>query len=464
MSAALTRELGAFLARLDFGMLPAAAVNVAKAGFTDCIGVMLAGSREPVTGLLEEVLAAGGSRERASLYFSGKHAPAMVAARINGTAAHALDYDDVSLKGSHPSAVLVPAILAEAEAVNAPGAAMLAAYVAGYEIWAELIRRESGNYQRKGWHPTGVFGAVAAAAACAVLRRLDANGAAHALGIAASHASGVMANLGSMVKPMHPGNAAAAGILSARLAAAGVDSAPDALENAQGFLKALSPEGDVDVDTPAERLGREWSIVSEGLSVKRYPVCYRAHRAIDAVLDLSSSRRIAPSAVKEVRVSCSRTHALILKNHRPRTGLAAKFSIEFALSCALVAGRVGLRELADQFVQRRDVQDLVERVAIDANDEEEPGTSGYAPYDWVVIALSGGERIESPRVRYARGDPRAPLTADDMWVKFEDCARWSGIELNAEALFGTLQALERAASVREIFASARPRKTTRRRA
>ena len=211
MTQPLTAAYGAFIAQLKFEALPAAVVSVAKQGFTDCVGVMLAGSREPVAAAVERVLLADAPTGPANLYFSGKRTTAPAAAWINGTAAHALDYDDVALKGSHPSAVLVPAILAEAQALNASGRDMIVAYVAGYEVWADLIARERGNYQRKGWHPTGIFGAIGAAAACASLHRLDAQAAAHALGVAVSEASGVMSNLGSMVKPTHPGKAASSG-------------------------------------------------------------------------------------------------------------------------------------------------------------------------------------------------------------------------------------------------------------
>src|SRR5678809_1299001 len=144
--------------------LPAPVVDIAKQGYTDCIGVMLAGSREPVTEAVERVLSMDAAPGPATLYFSAKRLAAPAAAWINGTASHALDYDDVALKGSHPSAVLVPAILAEAQVLNARGSDLIAAYVAGFEVWADLISRERGNYQRKGWHPTGIFGAISAAA------------------------------------------------------------------------------------------------------------------------------------------------------------------------------------------------------------------------------------------------------------------------------------------------------------
>ncbi|MCW5574899.1 MAG: MmgE/PrpD family protein [Burkholderiales bacterium] len=450
MTQPVTSALGAFASGVRFDAIPPAAVGTVKQGFIDCIGVMLAGAREPSTAAIEKVLMSDAGPGRSTLYFSGRQAAAPVAAWINGTSAHALDYDDVALKGCHPSAVLVPAILAEAQSLGASGREMIAAYAAGYEVWAELIGREPGNYQRKGWHPTGIFGALGAAAACARLHGLDAERAAHALGIAVSHSSGVMSNLGSMVKPMHPGKAAACGILSARLAREGVFAAADAVEHAQGFLSAVSPSGEPDVSSPVGVPPSRWRILEHGLSIKKYPVCYRAHRAIDAIFDLARMQPFSPDKVREIRVTFSRSHAVILKNHRPVSAIEGKFSIEFSLACALIAGRVGLRDLTDEFVRRPDVQAMIGRVFIDINPEEETGTSGYSPFDWVEVELADGRRLKSPEVRHARGDASMPLDDDGLWGKFEDCIAWSGMPLPARGLYDSLRNLEHCESALEL--------------
>ena len=173
MPAALTLGLGKFIAGLRYQDIPEQAISFIHTGFTDCVGVMIAGAGEPAPQLLRAMLAPAGNE--ATLLFGAGRASAPEAAWINGTAAHALDFDDVAQRG-HPSTVLVPAILAEAEALGAAGdargasgEAMMLAYAAGYETWAELVRRESDQHHSKGWHPTGIFGAIGAAAACASL-------------------------------------------------------------------------------------------------------------------------------------------------------------------------------------------------------------------------------------------------------------------------------------------------------
>jgi 2-methylcitrate dehydratase PrpD len=279
----LTQELGSFVSGVDYGGLPDAGIAVAKLGFVDCVGVMVAGSVEPVTRIVAQTVLDGCEKQEAAVVLSARRAPAPLAAWVNGCAAHALDYDDA---GGHRSAILVPALLAEGEALGSSGRDMIAAYVAGFEVWSELARRERGHLHERGWHPTGIYGALAAAAAAARLRRLDARRAATALAIAASSASGVVANFGSMTKPFHAGNSVRAGLVAARLAENGMSASAHALEHDRGFLAAVSQHGDVDRARPASTIGVEWRIGVEGVSIKKFPTCYCTHRAIDAMLEL----------------------------------------------------------------------------------------------------------------------------------------------------------------------------------
>jgi 2-methylcitrate dehydratase PrpD len=445
----LTQALGRFVSDITFDRLPAAAVETARLGFTDCIATMIAGSPEPAVQILKKALADGRAGE-ATLYFSSERSPAPEAAWINGTAAHALDYDDVGLRG-HPSTVLVPAILAEGEARGASGRDMIAAYAAGYEVWAELAERDQGHHHRKGWHPTGIFGAIGAAAACAALRRLDAERATHAIALGASQSSGIMANFGTMTKPFHAGRAAHSGVMAARLAEAGFTASPDALEHPQGFLSAVSPEGKVDRESAPLALGRDWRLASAGLSIKKFPACYCTHRAIDALLGLRSRGPIDPATIERITVGMSDTYATILRNHAPQTGLAAKFSIEFTMAAAAIAGRVGLGELTDAFVRRPDVQALMRRVAVETNQNYDPDSPGASLYDQVRVHLAGGTVLESDQVTHARGHARRPLTDAELFDKFRGCLDAGGAKVAARPLFDRLQRLQEIASARELI-------------
>src|SRR5687767_6128761 len=266
-------------------------------GFIDCIAVTVAGCMEAPVQILRKTLAAHGSVAEATLYFGQERMAAPDAAWINGTAGHVLDYDDFAR--GHPSVVIVPAILAEGEALDASGADLVTAYVAGYEVWMDLVIRERSSYQMKGWHPTALIGAFAAAAACASLRKLDAGAVASALGLAASQTSGITASYGTMAKSMQVGKAAHTGVISARLAANGMTALPEVLDHEQGFLRAVSATGDVDLER-APRIGEHWHIVERGLSIKRYPACYCGHRLIDAALELAAREAIDAGDIEKV--------------------------------------------------------------------------------------------------------------------------------------------------------------------
>lgn len=415
---ALTRELGRFVADLTCSQIPAAARDIVHTGIADCFGVLVAGARDPEVALIDRVLGGASGTALASLIPSGALRTVESAALINGVAAHVLDYDDVGLHG-HPSAVLVPAILAEGEASGSSGAELLGAYVAGFEVWAELLAR-TAPLHRQGWHPSAVLGTVAAAAACAKLHRLDATGAATALAIAASMCAGLVANFGTMTKSFQVGRAAQSGLIAARLARAGLTASLDALEHPCGLLAALSPQGKPASERPLDAAQKQWHILSEGLCIKRYPICYATHRCIDAALDLVERHDLAPAAVAGIHVSTGETQARMLRNSRPQTGLEAKFSMQFAMAAALVARKVGLAELTDDFVRRPEVQAIFPRVSISTTHETADGTN-FAPFDAVEITTTQGGTLASGRVAHAKGSPQNPLSPTELFEKFSDC-------------------------------------------
>lgn len=415
----LTKDLGRFVAELNLSHIPSEACATARTGITDCFGVLIAGARDGEVALVDRELGYRGEGPSASLIPSGVRRAPEAAALVNGVAAHVLDYDDVSLDG-HPSAVLVPAILAQGEATRSSGAEMLAAYLAGYEVWAELLAREPAPLHRKGWHPSTVLGTVAAAAACAKLRNLGAERAATALAIAASMASGLVANFGTMTKSFQVGRAAQAGVIAARLAGAGLTASLDALEHPAGLLVALSADGSTGRERPFAGAAKEWHILREGLNIKRYPICYATHRSIDAALDLVQRHDLSPGNVERINVSTGQTQMLMLRNAAPQTGLEAKFSMQFAMAAALVARRVGLNELTDAFVRRPDVQAIFPRVSLSASSATMDG-SAFAPADAVEITTTTGETFASGPVEYAKGSHQRPLSRGELWDKFADC-------------------------------------------
>ncbi|MDB5592437.1 MmgE/PrpD family protein [Enterovirga sp.] len=443
----LTQELGAFASGLDAAKTPAEARARAIGGFIDCMGVMIAGASQDAAAIVRAVeRPAGGA---ATLWPGGERAVPRSAALINGTAAHALDFDDTGLKG-HPSAVLVPAILAVAEELGSSGDRMVTAYLAGYETWAELIYRETDQHPTKGWHITGIFGAIGAAAACAHLRGLDARTTATAIAIGASQSSGLLSNFGSMTKPLHAGLAARSGVFAAELAAAGMSASEDALEHPQGFLGAVSPAGRIDLTSPVQA-GRTWRMLSAGLNVKKFPMCYCTHRAIDGALDLRRKHGLTLDDIADVEVAMSARNATILRHHGPQEELEAKFSIEFAMASAFAAGNVGLAEVRDDFVLRPEIQAFFPRVRTRTDVESDPVT-GHSRFDKVELRLKDGRVVDSGEITAARGAASVPLTPAETFAKFKACLDSAGSSLDPDALFERLTGLDGVARAQDLFA------------
>jgi 2-methylcitrate dehydratase PrpD len=450
----LTREIGEFVAGMRFERVPPGAIDTVCRGFTDCVGVMLAGLSEPIASVVAKSVGLPDPVVRLA-DFGTATVPAPDLALIYGTAAHALDYDDTGLNG-HPSAVLVPAILAEAREVGADGKAMIAAYATGYEIWAELADREPDSLHQKGWHPSAIYGTLAAAGASAVLRRLDAEHASRAVGIAASLAGGVVANFGSMTKPFHLGRTAQSGLAAVRLAQSGMTASIDAVEHDLGFLRAVSPRGAVDTTRPAQ-LGRRWLIEKFGINVKLYPMCFGAHRILDAMVDVCAANKINVRDIARVDVEVSENSAKVLRNHQPKTALQAKFSAEFAMAAGAFAGRCGDEEVSDAFVARRDIQDFFSKVRIHPLTEKDPDEPTRSPFDRVRLTLANGRVFASEPVREPRGHFKRGIERDVLWRKFAACAGGVADQVRAAELFDALQNLPRLTSIADLrprFASA----------
>lgn len=438
----LTADMGRFVAGLRFDMLPAEAIKTVRLGFTDCIACMITGWSQPVTRTAARGL--GIAHDGANIPISSLQAAAPERALVYGVASHAIDYDDTGLAG-HPSAILVPTILAEAAETGADGRAMMTAYVAGYEIWAEMTRRDADQLHRKGWHPTAMLGTIAAAAAVASLRGHDAAMATRTLGVAASLAGGIVGNFGSMTKPYQVGRAAQSGLLAAKLAEAGLTSTDTAIEDDLGFLRAISPKGNVDTATPA-KFGQDWGILRAGINIKLYPVCYAAHRAIDAVIDMRKANPVKAEDVEAIDLEIGETQAEILRVHRPTNGLDAKISGEFAMASAIVAGACGNAELTDSFVNRPDVQDLIRKVRIVTTSERDDHEPAHSPFDRVTLHMRGGGKLTTEAVKRPRGHFQRGVETEAMWKKFEDCVKPTLGERGTRALFDTIQALDRMTS------------------
>jgi 2-methylcitrate dehydratase PrpD len=225
------------------------------------------------------------------------------------------------------------------------------------------------------------------------------------------------------------------------MAAHGFTASNDAIEHPRGFLAAVSPSGNVDLSRAADRLGCDWQLMSRRVNLKKYPTCYYTHRALDGVLALLAEAPVDAAAVERIDVTLSEEHALALRNAEPQTALAAKFSMQFAMSCAVIAGRVGLAEMTDAFVCRPDVQALMHKVHIAIDDTYDPQTPGAAYEDRVTLHVRGAAP-RSRAVHRASGHAQQPLPASHLRDKFLDCLDFGAYQGDAQAFLAQLLRLE----------------------
>jgi len=337
---------------------------------------------------------------------------------VNGTAGHALDFDDVALAATdgHPSVPMVAPIFAVGEREGSNGRELLAAFVAGFETQSYLSRPISPGHYEGGWHATSTIGVFGAAAAVASLLDLSESETAHALSIAASMPAGLKRNFGSTTKPIHAGQAARSGTTAALLAAEGATADPNAIDGDRGFFDLYRGDGTPDLDQRYD-LGDRWAIVNDGIDVKKYPCCYYTHAAIYAAIGLREQHDLTPGAVDNVVVTASRGATDALQHEDPTTGLEAKFSMQYLIARALADGDVGLSAFEEKNIADRTVQSLRERVQLVVDGDLSYDSNAAA----VEVTTRDGETHETFRER-PPGTHEDPLSTAELHDKFRMCA------------------------------------------
>ena len=442
-----TTRLAEFTVKTTLEDCPPETVARARLAALDTLGVMLAGAAEPAARAVRQVARVEGGVPLATVVGTRLATAPGWAALANGTAGHAHDFDDTNfaLMG-HPSVPLLATALAAGEAETADGRLVVLAYVVGFEISTTLGRALNPEHYTRGWHATSSIGTLGCAAAAARLLGLDVTQTRHALAIAASHASGLKENFGSMTKPYHAGHAARGGLLAAQLAREGLTASETALEGPQGYVAAFGGAGRLE---PAlDALGRTWQLLASGIAVKPYPSCALTHSAIDALLELRARHGIRPGDVAAVEVGVNRVVPDVLAHRHPATALERKFSMQFCAAAALGAGRVDLASFEDGPVRDAEVRRLMEQVVMVVDPALPDGLEQHA-WARVTVRLADGTKLASPP-RGAQGHADAPLSREALHAKFLACATRALSRDEAEGVAAMLEHLEDIPDIRTL--------------
>jgi len=423
--------LAEYVKGISLDKVPQGDIDVAKLAILDQVGCMLAGVGEDPGAKLQKLVSRCSASEASILGSPGKTST-WLAALVNGTLGHTLDYDDCSSFG-HPSCVLVPAMLATGETRKRSGRELLEAYVAGYEVGEALSRivpRRADQYH--GLHSTAMFGPLTSATVSGRLLGLSMVQQRHAWGVAASQSGGITGNFGTHTKPLHAGVASQAGVMSAELAADGFEANPDVLDGPLGYIYsvvAASRMEGVDVGRAIDGLG-QWHIASTW-RLKKYPCGYIAQGAIDAALEYREKTGVKLEDISslEIRVPHLQPYFKV----KPTGEFAGKFGYEYPVACAILDGRVLKSTFSDTAFRRAELQRHLPRFKT----VEDPAADQHGPLGVLMIEARG--KTTAQPIEYPLGDHQRPAPPSLVVEKY---LRNAGEVLGESAARQTLDMLQ----------------------
>ncbi len=413
----ITEKIAKFVAETRDDQFPEEALKIAKRCMIDTLGVALAGSRQPEGPMMIEACKEEEGRPVSGVIAGGFRSSACLAALTNGTLAHALDYDDIWF-GAHPSAALVPAVLALAESRGISGRKALVSYAVGFEVGAKVGTAMGLKLFEGNWHVTPIQGTIAATAAAARILGLSVEQTRMAFGIASSLAGGLKRNYGTMTKPLHAGNAARNGILAGLLAMDGFTGDSDVFEGKYSLFRTFVGE-EGDLRSIEENIGKTWDLVSPSVWVKAYPCCGASHSGIDAILYLRNRYKIAPHHVAEIECKTSPTMIVTATKDFPKTAQESRFSIRYALTVALIDGAAFMKQFTEEKLKDPLTEEIMSKVKYSLYPLHEG--SGMDMTERVTLRLKDGKEY-SYEVKESKGHLSNPLSDDELSLKFKDCA------------------------------------------
>lgn len=433
-TSSLTDEVAGFILATSARDVPKDVAHLGKRSVIDGIGLALAGAASQTGGIVRRYLASLGigSETGSAVIGAELRLPARFAAFANGVSIHADDYDDTQLAIAvdrvyglltHPTAPVLPAVLALAERDRRSGADLMTAYHVGVEVECKVAEAILPRHYQHGFHTTGTVGTIGAAAGAAKLLGLDRDATRRALSVGATQAAGLRENFGTMTKPFHAGHAAEGGVVAAELARLGLTASQNGLEADRGFFRAAG--GGYSPEMIDGKLGRPWTFHFPGVSIKPHPSGSLTHPGMAVMMDLIRRHDIRPDRVKRVAVGTNHNMPNALIHHRPRNELQAKFSMEFCMAILLVERKGGLEQFTDEVVNRPDVQGMLQKISFGTHPEAE--AAGFDKMTTLIeIELDDGTVVKG-RADFGKGSPANPMTDAELEEKFRECATWGGL-------------------------------------
>jgi 2-methylcitrate dehydratase PrpD len=457
MGMGVTERIARFAVDSDFGDIPADVCRQAKMGILDWLAAFIAALKPESESIkiMLDLLSELGGQPKATIIGLKIRTSTPLASLVNGYIGHLLDYDETcTAVRSHLTAAILPAVLAVGEESRASGRKVLESYVLGYEVSLRVGEVMTPGWMEEGWHGTSIFGVFGATAGCGKILELDAERMWNAIGMAASMASGIAGNFGTMTKPLHAGLAAKSGVLAALLAKRGLTAAKDALEGPLGFFHTYGWAEKPKLERIA-KLGNPWGLETPGMmNPKLYPCCHGLATSIEHGILIRDRYRISFEDVEEIEIhSQPKTLSAMLSKRYvgtsepvmwgydgpprqitpaiPTTGKEAKFSKEYAFARAIQDGKVGIAHFTDEAVRDPLIHRWMEKIKVYHNSRLEKISNTHPEEEWpygerVVIKLKDGRVIEEEEI-FVQGAVKRPLSVEHVKRKFYECASEAGL-------------------------------------
>jgi len=413
-----TDTIAKWIVNTTYEDIPPDAIRVANESCFDVIGVILAGSAQPVGEIIKKYVADQGAAPQATVLSSGSQSSVANAALANGTMGHALDYDDFGGFG-HPTVAIFPALLAIGEHSGATGRDLLEAYVIGCEVGLALQHATKYKQMDKGFHSTAVIGRLACTAACAKLMKLDHGQTVMALGMAGSMASGLIHNFGTMTKPLHAGLTCRDGVTAAQLAQRGLTAGEQIIEHPFGFATTVLGEGIYDLDEMAENLGKPYR-VQDALMIKKYPCCGGNHAMLDSLFSLMRDNDFTYEDVASAEVDQS-YYSVVMLYQDPDDELKGKFSAKFNVAAALVDGEIAIDTFTQEKIADPTINETMGKVRTRVMAKSEEMLTSSDDGHKVKITLKDGRVFEHVTARAdILGSQKNPWGFENIKAKFQE--------------------------------------------
>ncbi|WP_256846997.1 MmgE/PrpD family protein [Paenibacillus sp. Pae108] len=442
-------DVSRFCSSIGYEDLPAEVVKNAKKAIIDTHGVIFTGYEEPVTKILVEWVKQQSAAPKSTVLGYGFKTSESLAALLNGTMGHAIDFDDVhaGLRG-HPSLPVYAAVLAVCEAENKIGRELIAAFAVGVEVMTKLGNYFNPSHNIRGWHPSATLGVIGAAAAAGKLYGFDQMQFKKVFGLASSMMSGLKINFGTMTKPYHIGYCARNGLEAAQLVSKGFTACEDSFSPRTGVFDLYTLEEPKD-DWGSD-LGHPWSLTEPGFNMKRYPCCHATFRFADAAYRMTQLSEVDPAEI--IRIECVAAVGSFtpLIHNRPKTGIQGKFSLEYVVSAMLIDKKLTVHSFTDEMVNRPVIQQLIPKVMLiedtTIKENRPAGDMGYAE-----LIIYTNDQIMKEKVFHAKGSSQNPIDMDELERKFFDCLDYADFSAKSKEVYTALLALEEVNDIQKLI-------------